>query len=188
MVEKLLSLIDLDGTLADYDSAMVRDMELIRSPNEVMDLTPHVSKVPHMKARAKMIRSQPNWWFDLLPLKAGFEIIDMLKKYNFDIHILTKAPHSVDEAWTDKIRWCKKYLPGIDVTITKHKELVNGAILVDDWVPYVDGWLKHRLDGLVILPIQRWNEYYTHKQAIHYNGTNMEEVENRVKLFLLKRG
>ena len=30
----LVALFDLDGTLADYDEAMYRDLQSIRSPNE----------------------------------------------------------------------------------------------------------------------------------------------------------
>lgn len=175
-----IALLDLDGTLADYDAAMIRDMEAIRSPNEPIETIPHKSDIPYMKARAKMIRSQPNWWLNLAPLKSGFDIVELLKKYGFDLHVLTKAPHSVDAAWTEKVLWCKKYLPDTDITITQKKGLVYGKVLVDDWVPYATEWLKYRPRGLVIMPEQRWNQGFTHPQVIRYKN-NLDEVDLALK-------
>lgn len=175
-----IALLDLDGTLADYDAAMLRDLNAIRSPNEPEETIPHRSDEPYMKARANMIRSQPGWWLNLAPLKQGFEIIELLKKYKFDLHVLTKAPHSVDAAWTEKVIWCKKHLPDTDITITQEKGLVYGKILVDDWPPYVEAWLKFRPRGLVIMVEQRWNKDFNHPQVVKYNGTNLAEVEDRI--------
>lgn len=182
----MIALLDLDGTLADYDTAIRRDMELIRSPYE-----PEFDKVelvtfskenmpPYMKARAKMIRSQPGWWLNLEPIKAGFEIVELLKKYRFDLHVLTKAPHSVSGAWTEKFLWAQKYLPDTDITISQEKGLVYGVVLYDDWPPYAIEWLKHRPRGLVIMLEQRWNKDFEHPQVIKYNGTNLAEVESRL--------
>jgi len=176
-----IALIDLDGTVADYDAAMLRDLNAIRCPHEPEETIPHRSDEPHMKARAKMIRSQPGWWFNLVPLKKGFDVIGLLKKYEFGLHVLTKAPNSVDEAWTEKIKWCKKYLPGVDITISQDKGLVYGKVLVDDWPPYVMDWLKHRPRGLVIMVEQRWNKDFNHPQVIKYNGTNLDEIDARLK-------
>ena len=176
-----IALLDLDGTLADYDAAMLRDLNAIRSPGEPEETVPHRSDEPYMKARAKMIRSQPGWWLNLAPLKKGFDIVDLLKKYNFDLHVLTKAPHSVDAAWTEKVLWCKNHLPNTDITITQEKSLVYGKILVDDWPPYVTEWLKFRPRGLVIMVEQRWNKDYEHSQVVKYNGNNLDEVEARIK-------
>jgi len=179
-----IALLDLDGTLADYDKAIRRDLELIRSPYEPLIgefVSFHKDDMsPYMKARVKMIRSQPGWWLNLEPLKEGFEIINLLRKYEFILHILTKAPHSVDSAWTEKVMWCKKYLPNIDITISQNKGLVYGKILFDDWPPYVVNWLKYRSRGLVIMIEQRWNKDFTHPQVVKYNGRNLAEIENRI--------
>jgi len=179
-----IALIDLDGTIADYDAAIIRDMELIRSPYEPLPLGDTVyfkeSMPPYLKARAKFIRSQPGWWFNLEPLKKGFDIVDLLRQYKFDLHVLTKAPHSVDAAWTEKVLWCKKYLPNTDITISQEKGLVYGKILLDDWPPYAKSWLEHRPRGLVIMVEQRWNKDFEHPQVVKYNGSNLAEVESRL--------
>ena len=181
-----IALIDLDGTLADYDAAMLRDLNAIRSPGEPVETIPHRSDEPYMKARAKMIRSQPGWWFNLEPIKTGFDVVELLKKYKFDLHVLTKAPHSVDAAWTEKVLWCRKHLPETDITITQKKGLVYGKVLVDDWVPYITEWLEHRPRGLVIMPVQRWNVGFTHPQVVRYDGTNITEVEARLAALIEK--
>jgi 5'-nucleotidase len=139
-----------------------------------------------MKARAKMIRSQPGWWFNLAPLKKGFDIVELFKKYKFDLHVLTKAPHSVDEAWTEKVKWCRVHLPNTDITISQEKGLVYGKVLLDDWPPYVSSWLEHRPRGLVIMVEQRWNKDFEHPQVIKYNGTNLAEIENTLVKFIEK--
>jgi len=180
-----IALIDLDGTLADYDKAIRRDMELIRSPHEPPISGELVSfhktnMPPYMKARAKMIRSQPGWWLNLEPLKYGFEVVELLKSYKFTLHVLTKAPHTVDGAWTEKVQWCKRYLPDTDITISQEKGLVYGKILFDDWPPYVVDWLKYRPRGLVIMIEHPWNKDFHHPQVIKYNGENLAEVESRI--------
>lgn len=175
-----IALIDLDGTLADYDAAMLRDLNAIRSPDEPIETVPHSSEAPYMKARAKLIRSQPGWWLNLEPMKRGFDIVKLLKKYEFNLHVLTKAPHSVDEAWTEKVKWCKKHLPDTDITISQEKGLVYGKILFDDWPPYALAWLEHRPRGLVIMLEQRWNKDFSHPQVVKYTGENIAEIEDRI--------
>ncbi len=186
-MENRIALVDLDGTLADYDAAMLRDLNAIRCPSEPLETIPHSSDIPYMKARAKLIRSQPGWWVNLAPLKKGFDIVGLLKKYKFTLHVLTKAPHSVDAAWTEKVLWCKNHLPDTDITITQEKGLVYGKILVDDWPPYVMEWLKYRPRGLVIMVEQRWNKDFNHSQVIKYDGTNLIEVEDRIKKLIEDR-
>lgn len=149
------ALVDMDGTIADYDTAMLRDLNAIRSPDEPEETLAHRSDEPYMKARALMIRSQPGWWYDLAPIKSGLDVVGLFRKYGFSIHILTKAPHSVNQAWTEKVNWVKQHLPDADITITAKKEMVNGDILFDDWPQYGLGWLKTRPNGLVIMTNQK---------------------------------
>jgi 5'-nucleotidase len=49
-------------------------------------------------------------------------------------------------------------------------------VLVDDWPPYVERWLQWRPRGLVILPAQRWNEGFSHPNALRYDGSNLAQV------------
>lgn len=187
-MEDLIALVDLDGTLADYNEALERDLEAIRSPHEpVIDYDrEYGKKTPYMKERIRIIRSQPGWWLNLKPIQKGFDILEELKKFGFTFHVLTKAPHSVPTAWTEKVQWCQEHLPNVDITISQDKSLVYGKILVDDWPPYADAWLEHRPRGLLIMPAQRWNEGYSHPNCVRYDGTNMAEVIERVQALIDK--
>lgn len=181
-----IALLDLDATLADYDAAIQRDLSLIASPYdrehfaEQLDLA-YNAEVPYIKNRIKLIRSQPGWWASLAPLKAGFAVVELLKKYDFLLHILTKAPSSVDAAWSEKVQWCKTHMPGTDIAITPNKGMVYGKILFDDHPEHVIPWLKHRPRGMVIMPDRRWNKDIGHPQVVRYTDDNLGEIEERIK-------
>ncbi len=182
MSTDLVALLDLDATLADYDGAIMRDLRLIASPYELEHLEQdYMDEVPYIKQRKKLIRSQPGWWTSLEPLKSGFAVVELLKKYGFLLHVLTKAPNSVDAAWSEKVIWVKKYLPDVDIAITPNKGMVWGKILFDDHPDHIMPWLKHRPRGLVIMPDAKWNKEINHPQVIRYIGTNIDEVEERIK-------
>jgi hypothetical protein len=182
MIDRI-ALVDLDATLADYSGAIKRDLKLIAAPNEDLSILEddNHKEVPYIKSRIKMIRSQPGWWISLEPLKSGFAVVELLKKHGFLIHVLTKAPNSVDAAWSEKVIWSKKYLPEADITITPHKGMVYGRVIFDDHPDHIIPWLKHRPRGLVIMTDQPWNKELTHPQVVRYTGDNLDEVEDRIR-------
>lgn len=181
-----IALIDMDGTIADFDGAMTHALADLRSPAEDarFDATSY-EDVPHMKARRRLIKSQPGFWLNLEPLPVGFEIVGVLKRFEFELHVLTKGPSVRSSARDEKVRWCEKHLPGVPVTISDDKSLVYGKILVDDWPPYFTAWLRYRPRGLVVVPAQPWNEEYTsttHPQIIRYELGRSTELIDRVGL------
>ena len=62
-----ICLFDLDGTLADFDLAMHRDMDALYAPNETR-YDPWDRSVPWISKRRKLIMKQPGWWLDLPPM------------------------------------------------------------------------------------------------------------------------
>ena len=175
---QLVALVDLDGTLADYDGAMERDLQPLLTPGE--EYSRAYRRLPHMQARVNLIRAQAGWWKKLEKLETGFQILDLLRKYKFSLNILTKGPSKTINAWTEKVRWCQCHVPDAAITITQDKGLVYGKVLVDDWPPYVEAWLKWRPRGLVIMPAQVWNRDFEHPQVVKYTGDNLDEVEARL--------
>ncbi len=171
-----IALFDMDGTLANYDTAMQRDLRLIASPNE-LELASHRDGAPeYLKTRMNMIRSQPGWWHNLEKYAPGFEILNVAKELKFQCSVLTKGPKRAVAAWTEKATWCANHVPDMPITIAQDKGLVYGKVLVDDWPEYVTRWLEWRPRGLVIMPAHPWNEGYVHRNVIRYTGKNLDEV------------
>lgn len=154
----LIALMDLDGTLADYDGALQREMAKIASPGEpefrsFMD----ADRPAWLEARRHLISSIPGFWRNLAPLEAGMEIKAELEACGFCINVLTKGPSTKPDAWKEKFEWCRAHIPDAGVSITEDKSLSYGRVLVDDWPPYFVGWLCFRPRGLVVVPAQPWN-------------------------------
>ena len=176
-----IALVDLDGTLADYNGAMTTALKEIASPED--STTPiSIGKFapPHLRARQMLIRSQPGWWRNLPKLEKGFEILDALRELDFQIHILTKGPHKTTNAWSEKVEWCQKHVPDASIVITQDKGLVYGKVLVDDWPEYVERWLEWRPRGYVIMPNQLWNSGFEHPNVRKYGSpecSTMAEIK-----------
>lgn len=177
-----IALFDMDGTLCDHDSALARDYNKIKSPEDPPH-KPFSHDIPqYVKYRRKLIRNQHGWWENLEKLELGFAILDIAKSLGFKIHILTKGPRSSPNAWTEKMKWVKKNVGDVELTLTEDKGLVYGKMLVDDYPPYIERWLKWRLRGLVIMSAHPWNENFKHPNVIRCDGSNLEEVKKAMKL------
>lgn len=189
MSDDKIALIDLDGTVADYDMAMVEAQRALQSPGE----SPYAGRYtdedepPHFTARRRVILRQPGFWENLPRLQLGFHVVNAITDIGFSTHILTQGPRSTPEAWTEKLRWCDKYMPRVDVTITRNKSLVYGRVLVDDYAPYFTKWLEVRPRGLVVCVAHPWNEDFArlgskaHPRVFRYDGTNLDQLIPRLQ-------
>ncbi|MCP3102895.1 hypothetical protein LZ198_28860 [Myxococcus sp. K15C18031901] len=180
---ELVALVDMDGTLCDYQGAMLRDLERLRGPSEP-PLGAELDDTPWMRARQDLIRSQPGWWTRLERWQAGFDVLAELRALEFELHVLTKGPIHSTNAWAEKLQWCQQHVPDARVTVTMDKGLVYGKVLVDDWPEYILRWLTWRPRGLVIVPAQPWNEGFSHPNAVRYDGTNLSQVRVRLEAVL----
>lgn len=171
------ALVDLDGTLADFDSAMRAALLSLQSPEEPSRLAAEDEDAhPYIKARRELIKGQPNFWFNLPKLEPGFKVLDILRELGFRLTVLTRGPKKYPVAWAEKMAWAQKYVPDARISITSdEKALVYGRVLVDDWVPYVRPWLAVRPRGLVILPDQPWNQGFEHPRVLRLKD-NFDEV------------
>jgi 5'-nucleotidase len=174
---ELVALVDMDGTLCDYEGAMARDLEKIRNPQEPPLKMRESHSDPWLRERVELIRRQPGWWAGLERLKLGFDVLEELRSLEFELHILTKGPAQATSAWTEKLQWCQRHVPDARVTVTMDKGLVYGKVLVDDWPEYIERWLTWRPRGLVIMPAQPWNEDFRHPNVLRYDGRNLDGVK-----------
>ncbi len=190
-----VALVDLDGTVADYDGAMERDLTPLRSPEETgpVIVRGKANWPDYFRARVDLVRNRAGWWKNLGRLEDGFRVVDMMRRIGFEIHVLTKGPKKSPNAWTEKVCWCQKNMPGDLVTISSDKSMVYGRVLMDDWPPYVVDWLKARPRGLVIMPDRIWNqehegERFEHPRVVRYFGNNDDEVFSALKKAYERQG
>lgn len=183
-----VALLDLDGTVADFNLSMSLKLEELKSPfeeagNSLQQAVPAIAErvARTIKARKSLIKKQPGFWRNLPRIELGFQIVREMERKGFDIHVLTKGPSTTTSAWTEKVEWVQENLPDASITITQDKSLMYGAILVDDWPEYFEAWLEARPRGLVICVAQPWNEDVDHPQVVRYDGTNLDKVRQRIR-------
>jgi hypothetical protein len=185
-----IALVDLDGTLADYDGAMERDLRAISS--EPLPDDYHESSVGGIwRARVELVRARPGWWESLEPIPAGLELLKYCADIGFDIHILTQAPKENYRAWGEKVAWCARHVapvfPDYTVSVTRGgKGLHYGRVLIDDWPGFMNEWLENRPRGLGIMPTNQHNRDFSHVQVVHYipevGKWKTPELEERLRL------
>jgi 5'(3')-deoxyribonucleotidase len=184
-----IALIDLDGTVADYDDQLQAQMRSLQAPNEpaYQDRYTGGQEPAYIEARRKMIQKQPGFWRNLRPLKQGFDVVDELRRLGFQLHVLTKGPQKNGPAWGEKLEWCIEHLPDAVVTVSGDKSLVYGKVLFDDYPPYFTSWLSHRPRGLVVCLAHPWNTEYAkggekeHSNVLRYGGMNLEELRGKLR-------
>jgi 5'-nucleotidase len=175
---KKVALFDLDGTLVDLEKALNAELVKLVAPGELPFIRTTLDEdgPEHIKNRRRLIFSQSGFWRNLPRFRLGWTVLEITKILGFESHILTHGPVKSPNAWSEKLEWCSRELPGEPVTVTRDKSLVYGRVLVDDWPPYIIPWLKSRPRGLVIMPAHAYNEGFTHPRVIRYTGFNTLEV------------
>lgn len=185
-----IALIDLDGTVADFDKEMRRQLNVIANPREKSDpeTLEGLSDDAFMEARRRLIKSQPGFWRNLPPIQEGLVVVEVLRDLGFQLMVLTKGPHQTTAAWTEKVEWAQKYIPGAGVCIVDGAEgcsgkgLVYGKVLFDDWPNYIEQWLKWRPRGLVIMTDQPWNRDFHHTNVFRFNPPEVAKLDHLQKL------
>jgi 5'-nucleotidase len=182
MEVKPIALFDLDGTLADYDEALQRDLKLLAGPNDpVIDEVKRDDWPEWLDNRRKVITSQPGWFKRLNRYAPGFILWMIAEDLGFSNHILTKGPGKNRAAWTEKAEWCDIHVPGRPIHVVTEKSLTYGRVLVDDWPAFFLGWLKWRPRGLVVAPAHPWNAGVEHPNVIRFDGSNLDAVQKRLE-------
>lgn len=178
-----IGLFDLDGSLADYNKAMLAGLHALKTPEEPEFQWPRQREdIPHVKARIDLIMKQPDWWLNLEQIPMGFQILELARSIGFEIHVLTQGPRTKPLAWKEKVEWCQRHLGAdIDIHITRNKGMVYGKFLYDDYPEYMLKWLEHRPRGLGIMPANFENKEFKHPQVVKWDGTNLDEVSDRLR-------
>jgi len=154
---KPVLLLDMDGPLAGFDSALWKlcevlgvelDITSLQDPNRKYYMTENMVDPDD----AQMIRNMINstHFFDLLPVTPGaqegvYELHEL-----FDVWVCTKPLDANPYCRDDKMKWINWFFPSLKdkVIMAPKKSLVHGSILLDDapaldcvntssWVPVV---------------------------------------------------
>ena len=76
----------------------------------------------------------PNIFSLMEPLEGAIDSFKILSQ-RYDTYILSTAPWKNSSAWSDKVKWVKKYLEESAykrLILTHHKNLNHGDYLIDD--------------------------------------------------------
>ena len=178
-----IALFDLDGTLCDYNTRIIDDMDKLKSPDDP-DYRPPYRGVPdYVWNRFNLITSSAEWWASLPRFQLGWDVLRIAEELKYRIMILTQGPRRNPDGWSGKKRWIDEHLgPDVDVTMTRDKGTVYGKVLVDDFPDYIQRWLKWRERGLVIMPAQEYNRGFEHQNLIRYDGSNLEQVREAMSV------
>ena len=185
-----VALFDMDGTLCDYVGTMISDLEELRSPDEVFVdpfMVPSDSDNPFLWKRMDLIKADESWWADLPKLSLGFDVLAIATELGYSCEVLTQSPRNNPAALAGKLRWIRKNLgDDMEFTMTRNKSRHYGRVFVDDYPGFIIPWLEHRKNGIVIMPVNRYNKDFRHDRVIAYDGTNKEEVRSALKKALSK--
>lgn len=179
-----IALFDLDGSLFDYDKALLKSLNAMRAPCEpkIPNNLHALEKAPHFHARMEAVKSVPGWWRNLEPIKNGFKIYNLAKKIGFDCQILTKGPRTKSIAWAEKLECCQQHFgEDILVHVVSDKGGFYGKVLFDDYPEYMLKWLRYRPRGLGIMPVTKNNKKFKHPNVIMWDGTNYRQISTALK-------
>ena len=168
-----IALIDMDGSIVDYDLAMKQALASIAAPGEPEDYGGE--EPPWLSARMALIKSQTGFWANLPRIEEGFAVLAILKEIGFTLNILTKGPFKTTSAWSEKVAWCRNHLGDVPVTITEDKSIVYGRVLFDDWPPYMLGWIQRRPRGIGVMMETSWNKDFTHERVLKVRREHIHE-------------
>ena len=165
----------MDGTLCDYDSALLRDLNLLRNPHaepELKDI-PHDGIAPWLQKRVDVICDNEHWWLNLETIGRGVQVFHFARSMGYRMMICTQAPRRNPNALSGKKRWLDKHFGvDLDFTLTRDKGLVYGRVLMDDYPKYILRWLAWRPRGLVIMPSRKWNLSFSHSQVVRLDDSD----------------
>jgi len=114
-IKKILY-IDMDNVLVDFPSGVSK-----LSKEVISEYESNLDEVPNI--------------FSLMePLEDSIDSFGILSQ-RYDTYILSTAPWKNSSAWSDKVKWVKKYLGESAykrLILTHHKNLNHGDYLIDD--------------------------------------------------------
>jgi hypothetical protein len=128
--------LDMDGLLADFDKGFM----------DMCGSTIPMREYEDEDYAWELIKKAKDFWLNLLPMPGAIAFWEKLWSQDLSLCILTSpSTHDTDRAILQKRQWVDKWL-GKHVPIfyrrAKYKAQLASpdAILIDDWLPNIQGW------------------------------------------------
>lgn len=173
MKEDLIALVDMDGTLFDYEGSLKNELAKLRSPFEKEIGFNFKENPKYIQNRIDLITGYESFWADMPKFKLGWDVLEILQDLDYQIDILTQGPRRNPVAWSGKKKCIDKHFgEDFNITQTRNKGRVYGKVLVDDFPGYIENWLRWRKNGQVIMPANDFNQDFKNSQVIRYDGKN----------------
>lgn len=178
-------LLDSDGVMSDFVSAVLKlvnqELETSHTYEELTDW--HLYKalgVEHVGPKIdNIIRSTPGFCYSLKPLTGAVAGVAKLRD-RYQVYCVT-APFPGSRYWIqERIEWLVSVMGFEEKEILPihAKELVHGAVLVDDKLSNLTTWQAAR-GGAAIMFDQPWNrKQYSSERA--YGWTDLVPMINRI--------
>jgi hypothetical protein len=112
-MNKLIIHLDMDGVLANFEKAMTE----------------------HPKHGTKGWKPDGALDFSKFePMPGSIEAVEQIIALGHDVYVASTAPWNNPSAWGQKRNWIAEHFPALKrkVTLTHHKNLLIGDILIDD--------------------------------------------------------
>jgi 5'-nucleotidase len=150
---KKVVLCDLDGISADFLTELLgRYNNDHKQYLTVENITrPELHENIDIGERIYDYIRKPGFYSVLRPIDGAIEALEELNK--LCTLVVLSTPSQAAESATEKILWCKKYLPFIHrrhLMFGAMKELVYGDFFIDDMVPNLEKWKARHQDGYTI--------------------------------------
>lgn len=180
-------LLDMDGVLVNFVPHWLNYLNLFEGidikPSEVtkytLNETPagkrEIGKVAGRDVKNFISPFKTPGFFRTAPMMPGArEFIRSLQSLErncaFEFYVLTSPSDGTSAK--EKIEWLDGTFGPVKTIVTKHKHLVRGDYLVDDYPQNVREWLRYNPGGFGMMPISTYLDNELKVSSMGYNAPN----------------
>jgi 5'(3')-deoxyribonucleotidase len=159
-------LLDIDGVAAGFAEAVIDlvwekySRQVFMNEIGTFDLFSHLSLTREQIDAIRLEIDQPGFCASIGCYSGAADFVTGLREAGHTVFAVT-APWETSPTWSyERTDWVNHHLgiPAHHVVLTAAKELVQGAVLIDDSIRNIRRWSEAHPQGLALLVTQPWNE------------------------------
>lgn len=190
--------LDLDGVIVNFHQKLI-DVYNTKYPDEtltVCDLNCEIESLgPELAPKLLEIFNSKGWFSALEPLPNAISLAMNLLDLGYEVTVCTAPARDKDGkinpfSFSEKVEWMHRWLPfwTNNMVITKHKEVVQADILIDDTGHNIINWCGKNENGIGYLIDQPWNRNFIKYPTNSHRGTFQDVAAFVDKFWCRKRG